>query len=109
MATGTADLTEQEIASAVQLRLDGAIRPLLQFHGGDVRIERITPDGVVHLDYHGACRGCYLQAATHFVTVRMRLLEVAGVTDVVARGVRLSEESAGRIAQIYGTLGSRGP
>jgi Fe-S cluster biogenesis protein NfuA len=109
MAAPTVGVTEEEIASAVQLRLDGAIRPLLQFHGGDVRIERITQDGVVHLEYHGACRGCYLQAATHFVTVRLRLLEVPGVTEVVARGVRLSEESAGRIAQIYGTPGSRGP
>ncbi len=101
MAAPTVGVAEREIAAAVQLRLDGAIRPLLQFHGGDVRIEGITPDGVVHLDYHGACRGCYLQAATHFVTVRLRLLEVPGVTDVVARGVRLSEESAGRIAKMY--------
>ena len=107
MAAPTVGVTEEEIASAVQLRLDGAIRPLLQFHGGDVRIEKITRDGVVHLDYHGACRGCYLQAATHFVTVRMRLLEVPGVNDVVARGVRLSEESAGRIAKLYATPARR--
>ena len=107
MAAPMVDVTEEEIASAVQLRLDGAIRPLLQFHGGDVRIERITQDGVVHLEYHGACRGCYLQAATHFVTVRLRLLEVPGVTDVVTRGVRLSEESAGRIAKMYATPARR--
>jgi Fe-S cluster biogenesis protein NfuA len=92
----------EDITIAVQRKLDGEIRPLLQFHGGDVRIEKITRDGVVHLEYFGACYGCFLQSATHYVTVRLRLLDVAGITDVVTRGVRLSEEAAHRIAEIYG-------
>ena len=93
----------EEIALGVQRKLDGAIRPLLQFHGGDTRVAKISDDGVVHLEYFGACRGCHLQSVTHFVTVRLRLLEVPGVTDVVTRGVRLSEESSQRITELYAT------
>ena len=102
MTTQTTRMILEDIAIAVQRKLDGEIRPLLQFHGGDVRIEKITPAGVVHLEYFGACHGCFLQSATHYATVRLRLLEVAGVSDVVTRSVRLSEEAADRIAEAYG-------
>ncbi len=84
--------------------LDGEVRPLLQFHGGDVCVEEITPGGVVHLQYFGACHGCFLQPVTHFVTVRRQLLRVPGVTEVVTRGVRLSAEAAERIAEVYGAV-----
>lgn len=84
--------------------LDGEVRPLLQFHGGDVRVEEITPGGVVHLQYFGACHGCFLQPVTHFVTVRQQLLRVPGITDVVTHGVRLSAEAAQRITEVYSAV-----
>ncbi len=95
-------MNQEDIVSAVERKLDAEIRPLLQFHGGDARAEKITHEGVVHLEYFGACHGCFLQPATHFATVRLRLLQVPGVTDVVTRGVRLSEEAVHRIAKAYG-------
>jgi len=86
------------IWDAVVKVLDGEIRPLLHFHGGDVRIAEITADGTVFLEYVGACHGCYLQVVTHFATVRERLLKVSGVTDVVTHGVQISDAAQRRIA-----------
>lgn len=86
-----------EIAASIQYVLDADLRPLLHFHGGDVRIADVTTEGKVRLEYVGACNGCQLQVVTHFVTVRQRLLQVEGVTDVVARGVHISDDAKNRI------------
>jgi len=86
-----------DLAASVQYVLDADLRPLLHFHGGDVRVADITDDGKVRLEYTGACHGCQLQVVTHFVTVRQRLLKLEGVTDVVANGVHISEEAQNRI------------
>jgi Fe-S cluster biogenesis protein NfuA len=90
-------MSELTIANAVAYVLDSEIRPLLHFHGGDVRVAEISTDGSVHLEYVGACHGCNLQVVTHFVTVRERLLKVEGVTEVVTRGVRISDAAQRRI------------
>jgi Fe-S cluster biogenesis protein NfuA len=94
-------MSQTERLSAVQHVLDSELRPLLHFHGGDVVIAEVTPEGVVRLQYTGACHGCNLQVVTHFVTVRQRLLQVAGVRDVVAEGARLSLDAQQRIAAAY--------
>ncbi len=87
-----------DLAALIQQALDADLRPLLHFHGGDVCIADITPEGKVRLEYTGACHGCQLQVVTHFVTVRQRLLKVEGVSDVIANGVHISEEAQNRIA-----------
>jgi len=86
------------ISDAVGYVLDSEIRPLLHFHGGDVRVAEISGDGKVRLEYTGACHGCNLQVVTHFVTVRERLLKVEGVTEVLARGVHISDSAKRRIS-----------
>lgn len=90
-----------EMTAAIQYALDADLRPLLHFHGGDVRIADVTTEGTVRLEYVGACHGCQLQVVTHFVTVRQRLMKVKGVTAVVANGVHISEEAQNRIASAY--------
>jgi Fe/S biogenesis protein NfuA len=95
-------MNEPVILTAVTFVLDSEIRPLLHFHGGDVRISEISLDGTVRLEYTGGCHGCNLQVVTHFLTVRERLMKVAGVTDVVAHGVRISDAAKERIAAISG-------
>lgn len=87
-----------EMNASIQYVLDADLRPLLHFHGGDVRMADITEDGKVRLEYTGACHGCQLQVVTHFVTVRQRLMQVEGITDVIANGVHISEEAQNRIA-----------
>ena len=90
-------MSEPAIWDAVAYVLDSEIRPLLHFHGGDVLVAEISTDGKVCLEYVGACHGCNLQVVTHFVTVRERLLKVEGVTEVVARGVHISDAAKRRI------------
>ena len=91
-------MNSSSIWNAVLKVLDGEIRPLLHFHGGDVRLAEIAADGTVYLEYVGACHGCYLQVVTHFMTVRERLLKVSGVTEVVTQGVHISDAAQRRIA-----------
>jgi Fe/S biogenesis protein NfuA len=95
-------MNEPVLFNAVTFVLDSEIRPLLHFHGGDVRIAEIGIDGTVRLEYTGGCHGCNLQVVTHFLTVRERLLKVPGVTEVVARGVHISDAAKERIAAISG-------
>jgi Fe-S cluster biogenesis protein NfuA len=90
-------MSDSVILDAVGYVLDSEIRPLLHFHGGDVRVAEISPGGLVRLEYVDACHGCNLQVVTHFVTVRERLLKVEGVTEVVAHGVRISDAAQRRI------------
>ena len=90
-------MNDSELFDAVIYVLDSEVRPLLHFHGGDVRISEISPDGRVRLEYLAACQGCNLQVVTHFVNVRERLLKIRGVTEVVTDGVRISESAQQRI------------
>jgi len=96
-------MSDSTILDAVGYVLDSEIRPLLHFHGGDVRVAEISPRGEVRLEYIAACHGCNLQVVTHFVTVRERLLKIEGVTEVVAPGVRISEAAQRRIATACAT------
>ena len=96
-------MSELTISDAVVYVLDSEIRPLLHFHGGDVRVAEISAGGQVRLEYVGACHGCHLQAVTHFVTVRERLLKVEGVTEVVTSSVHISEAAKRRIAAACAT------
>ena len=81
--------------------LEAEIRPLLKIHGGGVDLISVTADGEVHLEFQGACRGCALQSVTYAIGIRLRLLEVPGVSDVVMKGVRLSKAALDRTAAIY--------
>jgi Fe-S cluster biogenesis protein NfuA len=54
----TSDL-EQKIESALD-----TIRPYLQSDGGDVKLIRITEEGVVQLELMGACGDCSMSHMT---------------------------------------------
>jgi Fe-S cluster biogenesis protein NfuA len=77
------------------------VRPLLKVHGGGVTLLSIDPDGCVELEFEGACRGCALQTVTYVVAVRQRLMEVPGVTEVLLRGLRVSEAALKRTEDTY--------
>ena len=62
------------------------IRPAVQEDGGDVEFVTITPEGIVHVRFHGACVGCPSSGQTLQTgierTLRDRLPEVRGVIAV---------------------------
>jgi Fe-S cluster biogenesis protein NfuA len=58
-----------------------SVRQRLRGHAGDVAVAEIA-DGVVTLDYKGACRGCPAVNFTHVAVVEPALFSVHGVKSV---------------------------
>jgi Fe-S cluster biogenesis protein NfuA len=86
---------------ALQARL-ADVNALMRAHAGGVELLNVGSDGVVSLRFVGNCTGCELKPLTLAGTVRPGLLAVAGVTEVVAEGVNVSEEAAQRVAAALG-------
>lgn len=55
--------TLDEITQKIEASLD-SIRPYLQADGGNVRINEITDDKVVRLEFMGACGNCGMSTMT---------------------------------------------
>lgn len=53
----------EEISRKIEASLD-SIRPYLQADGGNVRINEITPDLVVKLEFVGNCGNCSMSTMT---------------------------------------------
>jgi Fe-S cluster biogenesis protein NfuA len=85
--------------AAVHEVVDQVIRPLLRTHGGSCEVVLIE-GGVVELEFLDACTGCRLRPFTLLGAIRPRLLGVAGVTDVRARGVGVSRAAVERFDRL---------
>lgn len=60
------------------------IRPAVQSDGGDLELVDVTPNGVVHVRFHGACVGCPSSNLTLHVGIERNLKQrVPEVTSVV--------------------------
>jgi Fe-S cluster biogenesis protein NfuA len=55
--------TQEEITRKIEASLD-SIRPYLKADGGDVKINEITDDKVVKLEFVGACGNCSMSTMT---------------------------------------------
>ncbi|MPY72610.1 MAG: hypothetical protein GEU92_21520, partial [Alphaproteobacteria bacterium] len=81
--------------------LDAELRPRIQAHGGDVRVER-DEFGVLQLRFSGACQACPALAMTFFGVVRPRLLAAdPGVTEVRCDQVSVSEHARRRLESLW--------
>jgi len=64
------------------------VRPYLRKDGGDVRLVRVTDDGIVELQWEGACVNCPMSVMTLRAGVeRTLLLKVPGIRRVEAISV----------------------
>lgn len=90
-------------ATSLELRVEAAledrVRPLLKMHGGSIAVREIDDDGVVRLEWLGACTGCPLRPATTAGLLEPELTAIPGVTGVDA-GFKVSEAAATRLARI---------
>ena len=78
LPTGDATLVER-----VRFVLDSTVNPQLAMHGGKVRLEQVTAEGVVLLRFGGGCHGCGMVDLTLRNGVEKTLLaKVPGVTGV---------------------------
>jgi Fe-S cluster biogenesis protein NfuA len=55
--------TVEELAKKIESSLD-SIRPYLKADGGDVRVNNITEDHIVQLEFVGACGNCSMSTMT---------------------------------------------
>lgn len=69
------------------------IRPYLEADGGNVSLTDITPDGIVKLELHGACKTCSMSMMTLKAGIEETIKRaVPEIKEVVA--VNLSIENA---------------
>ncbi|MCB0787541.1 MAG: NifU family protein [Flavobacteriales bacterium] len=61
-----ARLTREEIARAEKRVREvlAEMQPFFHADGGDISLERITPDGIAKVRLHGACRDCSMSPMT---------------------------------------------
>jgi Fe-S cluster biogenesis protein NfuA len=52
-----------EITEKIQLVLE-SIRPYLQMDGGDIKLISVSDEGIVEVEFLGACNGCPISPMT---------------------------------------------
>ncbi len=62
-----------DLTPRIEAVLDATIRPLLQDTGGDVKLLRVTAEGVAQLSLAGACRSCPSTAMTLIMGIEREL------------------------------------
>lgn len=78
------------------------VRPLILGHGGDIKIEDVSIDGVVSVRLFGACKACPNMAMTYVGPIRTTLMSVEGVTEVRCKQVKAGPKALGRMARLLG-------
>lgn len=82
--------TVDEIAKKIEASLD-SIRPYLKADGGNVKINEITSDNIVRLEFIGACGNCSMSTMTFKAGVEaaikrdvpeVRSIEVVNLTPI---------------------------
>jgi Fe-S cluster biogenesis protein NfuA len=80
----------EEITRKIEASLD-SIRPYLKADGGDVKVSHITDDGIVRLEFVGACGNCSMSTMTFKAGVEaaikrdvpeIRTIEVVNLTPI---------------------------
>jgi Fe-S cluster biogenesis protein NfuA len=84
-----------ELRARIDARIDD-INVLMRTHAGAIEVDDLSPAGVLTVRFVAMCQGCPFRAVTMYGTVKPLLEELAGVTEVRALGVRVSEEAAAR-------------
>jgi Fe-S cluster biogenesis protein NfuA len=73
----------------------------LRAHAGGVEVTSVVADRV-QLRFTGMCCGCPFKALTWRATVKPAMLELDGVLNVDAPGVRISDEAEERLRVAFG-------
>lgn len=93
---------EARLPAAARKALRTDIRPKLQAHGGDVRVDDFR-GGQVTLSFVGGCRGCAALPMTYLSVVRPILRQLPGITDVNCGQVRVSRHARRRLETLWPT------
>jgi len=55
--------TPEELTRKIEASLD-TIRPYLEADGGNVKVNQVTPEGIVQLEFLGTCGNCRMSTMT---------------------------------------------
>lgn len=95
-------MTGTSVASAALAEALAQVRPLILGHGGDIALDPVGADGVVHVRLFGACKACPNMAMTYVGPIRTRLMQVEGVTEVRCSQVKAGPRALARMASLLG-------
>jgi Fe-S cluster biogenesis protein NfuA len=80
---------------------DREIHPLLVSHLGGGRVVDIDADGVVEVEFTGACTSCSYRRNTIIGAIYPRLRNIDGVSGVTSRGVAVSIQQQRRVSERF--------
>jgi Fe-S cluster biogenesis protein NfuA len=72
---------------------------MLKMHGGNIGLREVDAEGVVRLQWQGACTGCPLRPITTAGLLEPELKSIPGVSAVDA-GFKVSAAASKRLARI---------
>lgn len=101
MSGEPAPATPDRQLEAVREIFDREIRPRLAAHLGGGNVTGIDPDGVVHVDFTGACTSCAYRRNTIVGAIYPRLRDVEGVRGVASPGVTVTIREQHRVAELF--------
>jgi Fe-S cluster biogenesis protein NfuA len=101
MSADSAAVERQRQLDEVNEIFDREINPRLAAHLGGGNVLEIDDDGVVHVEFTGACTTCAYRRNTIVGAIYPRLREVDGVTAIASPGVTLTLREQQRVAAMF--------
>jgi Fe-S cluster biogenesis protein NfuA len=91
----------------VKAVFDREIVPLLESHLGGGRVVDIDANGVVEVEFTGACTSCFYRRNTITGAIYPRLQKVEGVSGVISRGVPVTIQQQHRLVERFDEYSAR--
>lgn len=92
---------------AVREVFDREIEPLLVSHLGGGHVVGIDANGVVEVEFTGACTACTYRRNTIIGAIYPRLRDIEGVSGVTSRGVAVTIRQQQRVSERFDDYRSR--
>ncbi len=105
------DVTESSpsdlLLGEVKAIFDREIGPLLESHLGGGHVVDIDANGVVQVEFTGACTSCSYRRNTIIGAIYPRLQNIEGVSGVASRGVAVTIRQQQRVKERFDDYKSR--
>lgn len=107
MSEGPVSTRTDQRLEEVEAIFDREIRPRLAAHLGGGNVTGIDADGIVRVEFTGACTSCAYRRNTIVGAIYPRLQEIDGVRGVASPGVAVTIREQHRVAALFADHKSR--
>jgi Fe-S cluster biogenesis protein NfuA len=107
MNEGSVSTRSDQRLDEVEAIFDREIRPRLAAHLGGGNVTGIDADGMVRVEFTGACTSCAYRRNTIVGAIYPRLREIEGVHGVTSPGVTVTIREQHRVAALFADHKSR--